>query len=222
MAVTYTKEMKEAAFDLYCEGRSVKEIVNDLSDKYGSQQAPALEEIRRWRSRGRWWHRREKLRGPPDRKNRDSRKEEMEQKAAAKVERERAIDGSGLMDDLIRLQTKIVNAVELVDFTNSGQAVKALELVRKMIVGLKAEQQEGQTPSTDPEEMPEQMEEAVQAAFALIGEDEEVGPVLARRAGAILDKIEERGARGEGRGARGEGRRAWSVGRGAKGVERGA
>ena len=163
-----THEMREEAFELYSQGLAVLRVVRVLVERYGADGAPSYETARRWAHRGNWWERRERIR----------------QEAARRSDEERAEKLARLIKQFEDLRQEAFACSSQQNYKSMEGVVRSLDILQRNITELK--KQEGSLLRR------EDLDDIVDTIFDLRGEDEEVGPVLARRQLVIAERIDEK------------------------------
>ncbi len=166
-AVTaYSHEVREAAFQLYCQGLGVRQIALRLSETVGKNVGRST--VAAWVHRYGWSERRRRLR------------RRVENLADEKWAREAA----RLLTRLSRLRDDILNAAAMHPFKSAEGAVRSLATVQKVIGSLLMRRDDGLTL--------DQLEGVMATIFQVFQRDEVLGPVLAEREEAILAQIDAR------------------------------
>jgi hypothetical protein len=124
--------------------------------------------VRRWSHRNNWWERRERIR----------------QKAAQRSDDERAEKLTQLIKQFEDLQQATFHSSSEHKYRSKEGVVRSLATLQRTIDGLN-KREEG-IPSR------EALDDIVDVIFDLLGEDEEVGPVLAKRQALIGERIDEK------------------------------
>ncbi len=162
----YSHEVREAAFQLYCQGLGVRQIALRLSETVGKNVGRST--VAAWVHRYGWSERRRRLR------------RRVENLADEKWAREAA----RLLTRLSRLRDDILNAAAMHPFKSAEGAVRSLATVQKVIGSLLMRRDDGLTL--------DQLEGVMATIFQVFQRDEVLGPVLAEREEAILAQIDAR------------------------------
>ncbi|UCH11579.1 MAG: hypothetical protein JSU61_06730 [Fidelibacterota bacterium] len=164
----FSHEMREEAFELYSQGLATLRVVRVLEERHGADQAPSYETVRRWAHLNDWWERRERIR----------------QEAARRLDDERAEKLARLIKQFEDLRQATFKICSKQKYRSMEGVVRSLDILQRNIDDLRG--QEGSLLRR------EDLDDIVDMIFELLGEDEEVGPVLARRQVLIAERIDEK------------------------------
>ena len=158
----YAARLQVAAFAMYCQGRTVEQIVTGLQKRYASEGGPRQLTIDGWMETGDWRRLRQELR----------------QGYARRLESLPSSREEQIMAELTNLRSRIMDAATELKFKTAGEAVRSLANVQKIILE-SATEQEGSIP-------PATQEQIIKDVFQVMCEDPEVAAVLARREAKIM------------------------------------
>ena len=164
--MAYSHEVREEAFQLYCQGLNFQQIALRLSETAGGKIARNT--IVAWIHRYGWRERRLRLR------------RRVEHMADEKWAREAA----RLLSRLSLLREDILDAAAAQPFKSAEGAVRSLATVQKVIGSLLMRRDDGITL--------DQLDAVMATVFQILQQDEILGPVLAKRQEALLAQIEAR------------------------------
>jgi len=162
----YSHEVREAAFQLYCQGLGVRQIALRLSETIGGNVARST--VAAWVHRYGW----------PERRRRLLRR--VEKMADEKWAREAA----RLLSRLSGLREDILDAAAAQPFKSAEGAVRSLATVQKVIGSLLMTRNDGLTL--------DQLEGVMATIFQVLQRDEVLGPIIAQREEAILAQVDAR------------------------------
>lgn len=108
----YLDKIRKEAFDLYCTGLSRRRVAAALQEKYGQEQAPHPETVKRWMSQDRWTKRRRVIR----------------ERAMELEDRQRILEGMRMLQGL-----------EELPFKTKGEAMRSIVQGQKVVKDLLAE-----------------------------------------------------------------------------------
>ena len=160
----YSHEVREAAFQLYCQGLGVRQIALRLSETAGGNVGRST--VAAWVHRYGWSERRRRLR---------RRVENM-------ADEKWAGEAARLLSRLSGLREDILDAAAAQPFKSAEGAVRSLAAVQKVIGSLLR-------PLDDSITL-DQLEAVMATIFQVFQQDEVLGPVLAQREEAVLMQIE--------------------------------
>lgn len=162
--MTYSHEVREEAFQLYCRGLSLRQVALRMSEARSIRLDNRT--VAAWVHRYGWPERRLRLR----RRVENMADERWAQEAAQ------------LLSRLSRLREDILDAAAACPFRSAEGAVRSLAIVQKVIASLVRPRDDSITL--------DQLESVMAAIFLVLQQDEVLGPVLARREEAVLARIE--------------------------------
>jgi len=162
--MAYSHEVREEAFQLYCQGLNFQQIALRLSETAGGRIHRST--VTAWVHRYGWPERRLRLR------------RQVEKMADEKWAREAA----RLLSRLSCLREDILDAAAARPFKSAEGAVRSLAAVQKVIGSLLMPRNDGITL--------DQLDAVMATVFQVLQQDEVLGPVLAERQEAVLARIE--------------------------------
>ncbi len=164
----HSRQLHEEAFDLYCAGLSCPQVGAALRKCYGAD-APHNNTLKRWMIQDRWPSRRQAIHQHTNRLN----------------DRLRATEDTRLISSLAGLRDTLVAAAgSELPFRSAEGAVFSLAALQKVIDRLsRAADGEGAISSQ------EDLNTVIETVLQVLLEDEEVGPVLARRIPEIINRV---------------------------------
>jgi hypothetical protein len=164
--MAYSRGLREAAFSLYSQGLSLRQIARRVSETHAVQLDHTT--IAVWVHRHNWPARRLRL----------------QRRIEDRADEKWVSDAASLLDRLFSLRDTILVSVENESFKSAESAVRSLAIVQKVIASLLR--------SPDDVITLDQLEHVMAVVLQVFHQDEVLGPVLASRAAAILARIEDR------------------------------
>ena len=158
----YGARLQVAAFAMYCQGRTVEQIVAGLRKRHLLKGGPRQHTIDGWMVTGDWRRLRQELR----------------QGYARRLESLPSSREEQIMAELTNLRSRIMDAATELKFKTAGEAVRSLANVQKIILE-SATAHDGSIP-------PATQEQIIKDVFQVMCEDPEVAAVLARREAKIM------------------------------------
>jgi len=170
----FSYEMREEAFELYCRDVPGYQIARELVARYGPDNAPSRETVRRWANIGNWWKRREQMR----------------REAERQADKTRAEQIARLVGRLEEIMEKTLDSAAELKYRSAEGAVRSLVTIKQILEDLC--RIEGDTVSQ------EQLNQIIDIILEVLSEDEVLGPLLAEREDAIMGIVQKRLAETEG------------------------
>lgn len=171
----FSHQVHEEAFDLYSQGIPGYRVAHELEARYGPDNAPSRETVRRWIHRNNWRRRREKI----------------HHLAEQRADQTRAERAAHLVTRFEDLREKALDATSELKYKSAEGAVRSLATLQRVIEGLNLPG-EGVISKDD-------LSTVVETIFQVLSDDEVLGPVLAQRHGPIMARIEARLESGQAR-----------------------
>ncbi|MFC1483669.1 hypothetical protein ACFL6Q_01310 [Candidatus Neomarinimicrobiota bacterium] len=160
----HSHELREAAFHLYSQGLSLRQIARRLSEIHTIRLDHST--VAAWVRRYNWRDRRIRL----------------QRKAEQLADEQWTRDAAGLLSRLYGLRDDILGAAVKKPFKSAEGAVRSLATVQKVIASILR-------PPDDTITL-DQLEDVIAVVFQVFQQDEVLGPVLAQRETAVLAQIE--------------------------------
>lgn len=168
MVMKYSHPIKEEAFSLFCQGFGPQDIARRLYRNHGAGVNPYPSTVQKWILLGDWRERRAGI----------------EQRTENLGDERRAKSRARAVAKLTELHRKTMEAADSLEYKSAEGAVRSIATLQKVLDDL--------TRPADGAVTREVLDGVVETIFTLLGEDEVVGPVLAKRGPRILMEIEKR------------------------------